>query len=364
MFFFTLIGNHDCQSKRSGGSIPRLATWISEIGYLPLPSCDMADIPLKRRKSSIQPTNQHNHVGRPGLLFADTFLSCPLQPLNIIQRHHVISFILFLGGGVGGSTGKRICPPQLLLAFPLLYNRWSKFNDTSQEVRSKLFYQVYVFRTNQKNKMAVLASDCLRHFDFPLKPLSGIQRNLAESLTSSHLHFYFLGGCRGSTGKRRWPPQPKHFHFPKTADRYSNETWQQERSQSPLPSFRFSDQSEKQVGSPGLWLSGAFFTFPLKLLSGIQLNSTGSKILCPSQSCFFSDRWEKESVTLASKWLSHFLHHLVNFSTDIKQSCREAKFQWLLQRLCFRGELENRWLQWLLICLDIFDISFETAKRN
>ena len=36
------------------GSIPRLATWISEIGYLLLPSRDMAEIPLKRRKSSIQ----------------------------------------------------------------------------------------------------------------------------------------------------------------------------------------------------------------------------------------------------------------------------------------------------------------------
>ena len=40
------------------GSIPGLATWISEIGYLLLPSVDMAEIPLKRRNSSIQPTNQ------------------------------------------------------------------------------------------------------------------------------------------------------------------------------------------------------------------------------------------------------------------------------------------------------------------
>ena len=31
------------------GSIPGLATWISEIGYLLLPSRDMAEIPLKRR---------------------------------------------------------------------------------------------------------------------------------------------------------------------------------------------------------------------------------------------------------------------------------------------------------------------------
>ena len=33
------------------GSIPGLATWISEIGYLLLPSRDMAEIPLKQRKS-------------------------------------------------------------------------------------------------------------------------------------------------------------------------------------------------------------------------------------------------------------------------------------------------------------------------
>ena len=35
------------------GSIPRLATWILEIGNLLLPSRDMAEIPLKRRESSI-----------------------------------------------------------------------------------------------------------------------------------------------------------------------------------------------------------------------------------------------------------------------------------------------------------------------
>ena len=38
------------------GAIPGLATWISEIGYLLLPSRYMAEIPLKRRQSPIQPT--------------------------------------------------------------------------------------------------------------------------------------------------------------------------------------------------------------------------------------------------------------------------------------------------------------------
>ena len=40
-----------------GGSIPRLATRISEIGYIPLSSRDMTEIPLKQYKSSIQPNN-------------------------------------------------------------------------------------------------------------------------------------------------------------------------------------------------------------------------------------------------------------------------------------------------------------------
>ena len=38
-------------------SISGLATWISEIGYLLLPSRDMAEILLKRRISAIHPTN-------------------------------------------------------------------------------------------------------------------------------------------------------------------------------------------------------------------------------------------------------------------------------------------------------------------
>ena len=46
------------------GSIPRLATWISEIGNLLLPSRDMAEIPLKRLKSSIQPTNQPTKINQ------------------------------------------------------------------------------------------------------------------------------------------------------------------------------------------------------------------------------------------------------------------------------------------------------------
>ena len=69
-----------------GGSILRLATWISEIGYLPFPSRDMAEIPLKRRKSSIQPTT--NLI---------TFLMVPITSSNSIDKW------VILGGKVDFS---------------------------------------------------------------------------------------------------------------------------------------------------------------------------------------------------------------------------------------------------------------------
>ena len=43
---------------RGPGSIPGLVATISELGYLLLPSCDMTERSLMRRKSSKQPTNQ------------------------------------------------------------------------------------------------------------------------------------------------------------------------------------------------------------------------------------------------------------------------------------------------------------------
>ena len=69
-----------------------------------------------------------------------------------------------------------------------------------------LLYQVCVFRADQKNKMAALASDWLRHFSTsPLKLLNGIQRNLIGSkISTSSTKFVFFGPIR----KTRWPPWP------------------------------------------------------------------------------------------------------------------------------------------------------------
>ena len=96
-----------------------------------------------------------------------------------------------------------------------------------------------------------------------------------------------------------------------------NETWKDARYQCPLPSLCFSGRSEKQDGRPGLSLAETFWTSPLKPLSGIQRNLTGSKISKPS-----------------------------------------TKF-------VFFGPIgKTRWPPWPLIARDIFDFSSETAERN
>ena len=96
-----------------------------------------------------------------------------------------------------------------------------------------------------------------------------------------------------------------------------NETWQEARSQRPLPSLYFSGRSEKQDGRSCLWLAETFSTSPLKPLNGIQRNLIGNKI-----------------------------------------SMSSTKF-------VFFGPIEKtRWPPWLLIDWDIFDFSSVTAEQN
>ena len=174
-----------------------------------------------------------------------------------------------------GLIGKTRWPPWPLIGWDIfnfsseIAERNSTKLDRKQDL--KALYQVCVFRVDRKNKMAALASDWLRHFRL------------------------FLWN--------RW--------------REFNETWQEARSQGPLPSLCFSGWSEKQDGHPGLWLAETFSTSPLKLLNGIQLNLTGSKISRPS-----------------------------------------TKFVY------FGLIGKTRWPPWRLIGWDIFDFSSETAEGN
>ena len=165
-----------------------------------------------------------------------------------------------------------VCPSLTFHIFDFS-SETAKRNSTKLDRKQdrNVLYQVCVFRVDRKNKMAALASDWLRHFRLLLW--------------------------------NRW------MKF--------KETWQEARSQRPLPSLCFSGRSEKQDGRPGLWLAETFSTSPLKPLNGIEQNLTGSKISTSSTEFVFFGRIGR-----------------------------------------------TRWPPWPLIGWDIFDLSSETAEWN
>ena len=147
--------------------------------------------------------------GHPVFWLAETF-STSLKPLNGIQGNLIGSkisksstqFVLF------GSIGKTRWPPWPLIGWDIFdfSSETAERNSTKLDRKQDLniLYQVCVFRAGMENKMAALASDWLRHF-----------------------RLLFWNG---------WTE--------------FNKTWQEARSEHPLPSLYFSGQSEKQDGFP------------------------------------------------------------------------------------------------------------------
>ena len=257
--------------------------------------------------------------GRPGLWLAETFSTSPLKPLNGIQRN---------------LTGSKISTPSTKFVFfgPIWKIRWPPWpligwdifdfssvtaerNSTKLDRKQDLnaLYQVCVFRADRKNKMAALASDLLRHFRLLLW--------------------------------NRWTE--------------FNETWQEARDQSPLPSLCFSGRSEKQDGRPGLWLAETFSTSPLKPLNRIQQNLIGGKISTPSTKfVFFGPITKTRWPPPASDWLRHFRLLCRNRWTEFKESWQEARSQRPLPSLCFLdrsekqdGRLASDWLRYFRLLL-------------
>ena len=207
-----------------------------------------------------------------------------------------------------------------------------------------VLYQVFIFRADRKNKMATLGSDWLRYFRL--------------LLWNYWMEF--------------------------------DETWQEARSQCPLPRLCFSGRLEKQDGRPGLWLAETFSTSPLKLLNGIQQNLTGSKISTSStkfvffgligktrwlpwpligwdifdfsktaegnstkldrkqdpnvlyQVCVFRADQKNKMAVLASDWLRHFRLLLWNRWTAFNETLQEERSQCPLPSLCFSGQSEKQ----------------------
>ena len=171
------------------------------------------------------------------------------------------------------------------------------------------------FRSDRKNKMAVLASDWLRHFRLLLTEFN---ENWQEARTRRPLPSLCFSGQSENKMAALASDWLRHFRL-LLWNRWTefNKNWQEASSQRPLPSLCFSGRSEKQDGRPGLWLAETFSTSPLKRLNRIQRNLTGRKISTPSTKFVF-----------------------------------------------FGAIRKARWPHWPLIGWDIFNFSSETAERN
>ena len=142
-----------------------------------------------------------------------------------------------------GPIGKFRWPPWLLIGWNILdfSSETAERNLRKLDRKQVLNVLYHVFQADWKNKMAVLASDWLRHFWLLL-----------------------------------WNHWTEFIKF-----------WQEARSQCPLPNLCFSGQSEKQDGRPGLWLVETFSTSSLKPLNGIWRKLTESKISMSSTKFVF-----------------------------------------------------------------------------
>ena len=121
-----------------------------------------------------------------------------------------------------------------------------------------------------------------------------------------------------------------------------NETWQEARSQRPLPSLCFSGRSEKQDGRLELWLTETLLTSSLKPLKGIRRNLTGSKIsMCSTKFVFFGPIGKP-------RWLPRPLigRDIFDFSSETaepnwKKLDRKQDLNVLYQVCVFRADRKN-----------------------
>ena len=148
--------------------------------------------------------------------------------------------------------GKTRWPPWPLIG-------WHIFDFSSETVErnstkldrkqdSNVLYQVCVFWANRKFKMAAAASDWLQHFDFSSETAE--QNSMNFDRKQDHNILYQVHGFRVNQKNKMaalasdWLTHFRLLSWNCWTE--FKETWQEARSQCPIPSLCFSGQWEKQ----------------------------------------------------------------------------------------------------------------------
>ena len=250
-------------------------TWQEARSQSPLPSLCFSGRSVKQD-------------GRPGLWLAETFSTSSQKPLKRIRRNltgtEISISTSFTKSVFFGPIGKTRWPPRPLIGWDIFdfSSETAKWNSTKLDRKQDLnvLYQVWFFRAGRKNKMAAQASDWLRHFRLLLwNRWTEFNKTWQEARSQCPLPSLCFSADLKNKIAALASDWLRHFRLlPWNRWTEFNETWQEARSQSPLPSLCFSGRSEKQDGRPGLWLAETFSTSSQKPLKRIRRNLTGSKI--------------------------------------------------------------------------------------
>ena len=251
--------------------------------------------------------------GRPGLWLAETFSTSPLKPLNRIQQNLTGSkismsstkFVFF------GPIGKTRWLPWPLIGWDIFdfSSESAERNSTKLDRKQDLnvLYQVLGFlgRSEKQDSPGLWLAETF--LTSPLKPMNGIQRNLTGSkISMSSTKFVFFGPIRNKMAALAsdWL---KYFLL-LLWNRWTefNETWQEARSQSPLPSLCFVGQSVNKNVRLGRFLK--------KVAHCTQVHDMwpfGPLVKCNELNCFFST-----SVFLVISWLKNARLSISNASSQ------------------------------------------------
>ena len=200
------------------------------------------------------------------------------------------------------------------------------------------------FSANRRLKCTIVIMHCpLFVVSFStslLTTLNVIQRNLTGSkISTSSTKFVFFRLIRKNDDRPTsdWLRLLRWNHWTEF-----NKSWQEARSQRPLPSLCLSGQSKKQDGHACLWLAETISTSPVKPLNEIQQNFTGSKISTSSTKFVFFGLIRKTSWP-PKFWLAETLSTSpLKPMNGINKTGLEERSQRPLPSLCFSGWLEKQ----------------------
>ena len=242
------------------------------------------------------------------VLISRKILNCEQSEIKITANICPFKVLVHLSRRLKCTIVITRCPSSVRLSVcpSLTFHIFDFSSDTTEQNSTKLdrkqelniIYRVCVFRADPKNKMAALASDWLRHFRLLLW--------------------------------NRWAE--------------FNKTWQDARSQCPLPSLCFLGRSEKTTWPSWPLIGWDIFDFS----SGMaERNSTNFyrkqdlNILYPV--CVFRADRKNKMAALASDWMRHFRLLLWNRWTEFNKTWQEARSQRPLRSLCFfRADRKNK----------------------